>query len=88
MPMFSCGDGACLPKTKLCDGNKDCADSSDENFCDAANDPNSAKPCDVQTCRLPNCFCSPSGTEIPGGLKPGKIYFEVFGLFSVFCFVA
>ncbi len=69
--MFSCGDGACLPKTKYCDGVKDCADSSDENFCDAVNDPNSAKPCDVQTCRLPNCFCSPSGTEIPGDLKPG-----------------
>jgi hypothetical protein len=71
--MFSCADGACMPKSKFCDGTKDCADGSDENLCDSVNDPNSAKPCDPQTCKLPNCFCSPSGKEIPGNLKKGCV---------------
>jgi hypothetical protein len=85
VPMFSCADGTCLPKAKLCDGSKDCNDGSDENYCDAANDPNSAKPCNVETCRLPKCFCTPTGTDIPGGLKKGfggflKYRFLSFGL--------
>ena len=34
-------------------------------------DANRAKPCDVGTCKLPNCFCSLTGQDIPGGLKTG-----------------
>ena len=71
-PMFSCADGTCLPKTKLCDGKRDCDDGSDESACDSANEANHARPCDVEKCRLPKCFCSPSGKEIPGGLKKGS----------------
>ena len=28
--MFSCGDGKCLPKYKMCDGIGDCKDNRDE----------------------------------------------------------
>merc|ERR1712119_100734 len=37
--------------------------------CDNRNDPNRADDCDPDLCRLPECFCSVSGREIPGGLS-------------------
>ena len=84
-PMFSCADGTCLPKTKLCDGKRDCDDGSDESACDSANEANHARPCDVEKCRLPKCFCSPSGKEIPGGLKKGSSaqFFNDFNLLRI-----
>lgn len=30
---FTCSDGSCLSKLKLCDGHTDCADGSDEHHC-------------------------------------------------------
>ena len=32
-----------------------------------------AQRCDPITCRLPNCFCSTYGKEIPGGLDPKNV---------------
>lgn len=31
-------------------------------------DTNAAPACDTQKCRLPNCWCSKDGTQIPGNL--------------------
>ena len=28
--------------------------------------------CDLQSCKLPNCFCSNDGTVIPGNLEPSR----------------
>ena len=39
----------------------------------------SATPCNVETCKLPNCFCSTTGKEIPAGFKTG-IFFYFVGL--------
>lgn len=36
-------------------------------------DPNRAPPCDQSQCILPDCFCSPDGTQIPGRLEPSSI---------------
>ena len=36
-------------------------------------DPNRAPPCDQSQCILPDCFCSPDGTQIPGRLEPNSI---------------
>ncbi|GFX44483.1 chitin-binding type-2 domain-containing protein [Trichonephila clavipes] len=33
-------------------------------------DPNAAPSCDPKACRLPDCFCSEDGTQIPGNLVP------------------
>lgn len=65
---IACGDGTCLPRELFCDEKFDCEDGSDETLCDSRNDPNRASDCDPELCQLPDCFCSPSGQEIPGGL--------------------
>merc|ERR1712154_261419 len=67
---LACGDGTCIEKNLFCNGEKDCTDGSDENVCDADTDPNSAPPCDKELCKLPDCFCSEDGTEVPGDLCP------------------
>jgi len=70
---LSCGDGQCLPKLLFCDDKTDCVDGSDENLCDSRNDPNKADECDPSLCSLPNCYCSVSGTDVPGGLDPQQV---------------
>jgi len=70
---LSCGDGQCLPKLLFCDDKPDCLDGSDENLCDSRNDPNRAEECNPSLCSLPNCYCSVSGTDVPGGLDPQQV---------------
>eukprot|EP00092_Neocalanus_flemingeri_P026399 GFUD01028616.1.p1 GENE.GFUD01028616.1~~GFUD01028616.1.p1 ORF type:complete len:611 (-),score=134.31 GFUD01028616.1:98-1930(-) len=70
---LACGDGQCLPRTLFCDDKADCVDGSDENLCDSRNDPNRADECDPNQCRLPECYCSVTGREIPGGLEPESV---------------
>ena len=36
-------------------------------------DPNRAPECDPTICVLPDCFCSVSGTSVPGNLEPANI---------------
>jgi Low-density lipoprotein receptor domain class A/Polysaccharide deacetylase len=60
----------CLPHEYFCDGSVDCADGSDEGYCDPNNDPNAAETCDLSVCQLPECFCSKDATHIPGDLEP------------------
>merc|ERR1711962_1069197 len=55
-----------------CNGEKDCNDGSDENACDIDQDPNAAPPCDKDICKLPDCFCSEHGSEVPGDLCPNN----------------
>lgn len=70
---LACGDDTCLPRVLFCDDKVDCADGSDENLCDSRNDPNRADNCDPVQCSLPQCFCSASGQEIPGGLDSERV---------------
>merc|ERR1712029_946741 len=65
---LACGDGNCIEKGKFCDEEKDCNDGSDENACDIETDPNAAPICDTNICKLPDCFCSEDGTQVPGNL--------------------
>lgn len=37
----------------LGDGSIDCADGSDEGYCNPNDDPNASDPCDLSTCQLP-----------------------------------
>jgi len=69
---LACGDSICIDKGLFCDGNKDCNDGSDENACDIENDPNRAPLCDKNICKLPDCFCSEDGSEVPGDLCPSN----------------
>lgn len=70
---MGCGDGTCLPNEYFCDGSIDCPDGSDEGWCDPTNDPNAAEMCDPLLCKLPDCFCSINGTEIPGQLHVNQV---------------
>merc|ERR1712203_387034 len=65
---LACGDGNCIERGPFCNGEKDCNDGSDENACDIDSDPNRAPPCDTTICKLPDCFCSEDGTQVPGNL--------------------
>jgi len=70
---LSCGDGQCLPVPLFCDDKPDCNDGSDENLCDSRNDPNRADECNPSLCSLPQCYCSVSGKDIPGGMDPMQV---------------
>ena len=64
---LKCKDGTCLKYNKFCDGAEDCEDKSDEFECDQSN-PSRALNCEPEACKLPHCFCSYDGRQIPGGL--------------------
>ncbi|CAL1270360.1 unnamed protein product [Larinioides sclopetarius] len=70
---LACGNGDCIEKELFCNGLPDCSDGSDENACTVDRDPNRAPPCDQTQCVLPDCFCSPDGTQIPGRLEPSAV---------------
>jgi len=67
---LACGDGICIKRGLFCNGENNCNDGSDENACDIDTDPNRAPACDKEVCKLPDCFCSEDGTEVPGDLCP------------------
>jgi len=66
---LQCGDGECIDQILFCDKNIDCQDGSDEVACGVDEDPNAAPKCDLSQCVLPECFCSPDGTQVPGDLE-------------------
>lgn len=70
---LACGDGNCIERGLFCNGDKDCADGSDETYCDINHDPNRAPNCDKSVCVLPDCFCSEDGTSIPGELPSADV---------------
>ncbi|XP_023337076.1 uncharacterized protein LOC111708056 [Eurytemora carolleeae] len=71
--LLQCGNGECISKALFCDEQLDCADGSDENACSVDQDPNRADDCDLSQCQLPDCFCSPDGTRIPGNLEKENV---------------
>ena len=67
--MLQCAGGDCIAQQLFCNNSPDCEDGSDENVCAVGEDPNGAPPCNLKECSLPECFCSPDGTRIPGSLE-------------------
>ena len=53
---MQCGSGECVLRKWLCDGEKDCADGSDESRCAEPCKENEA-PCADGKCILKNWFC-------------------------------
>jgi len=70
---LQCGNGECIDKKLFCDERQDCSDGSDENACTVDQDPNRAPDCDLSQCQLPDCFCSPDGTRVPGNIDPAQV---------------
>ena len=53
-----------------CTGSIPAISETNTTVVDSENDPNRAPPCDKTLCKLPDCFCSEDGTEVPGDLCP------------------
>jgi hypothetical protein len=70
---LACGNKECIDKEFFCDGIVHCIDGSDEGLCDIENDPNRAPPCNPDICKLPNCYCSINGTEIPNDMPKESV---------------
>lgn len=64
---FRCGSGECLPRTKLCDGFKNCVDNSDEENCSSHNATHS-------DCQFDEFTCADNSKCIPRTLRCNQNY--------------